>query len=103
MTTSPTADVTTSDSPGVSGAELRLDRVTNRYPSASAPAVEEFTMTNPAGKILVFVGPSGCGKTTTMRMLNRMVEPTSGTIAIGSEDALHIDPDQLRRTIGYAI
>ncbi|MCE3555284.1 ABC transporter ATP-binding protein [Pseudonocardia sp. RS11V-5] len=103
MTTSPTADVTTSDSPGVSGAEIRLDRVTKRYPNTSAPAVEEFTMTIPAGKIVVFVGPSGCGKTTTMRMINRMVEPTSGTITIGGEDALHIDPDRLRRTIGYAI
>ncbi|GLL12684.1 ABC transporter [Pseudonocardia halophobica] len=103
MTTSPTTDVTASDSPGVSGAEIRLDRVTKRYPNTAAPAVEEFTMTIPAGKVVVFVGPSGCGKTTTMRMINRMVEPTSGTITIGGRDALHIDPDQLRRTIGYAI
>jgi osmoprotectant transport system ATP-binding protein len=102
MTTSPTADVATSDAP-VSGAEIRLDRVTKHYPNTSAPAVEEFTMTIPAGKVIVFVGPSGCGKTTTMRMINRMVEPTSGTITIGGRDALHIDPDELRRTIGYAI
>lgn len=103
MTTSPTTDVTSSDAPGVSGAEIRLERVTKRYPNTAAPAVEEFTMTIPAGKVVVFVGPSGCGKTTTMRMINRMVEPTSGTITIGGRDALHIDPDQLRRTIGYAI
>ncbi|WP_433508364.1 ATP-binding cassette domain-containing protein [Pseudonocardia halophobica] len=103
MTTSPTTDVTTSDTPGVSGAEIRLERVSKRYPNTAAPAVEEFTMTIPAGKVVVFVGPSGCGKTTTMRMINRMVEPTSGTITIGGRDALHIDPDQLRRTIGYAI
>ncbi|MEU7818794.1 ATP-binding cassette domain-containing protein [Pseudonocardia sp. NPDC049154] len=103
MTTSPTTDVTSSDTRGVSGAEIRLDRVTKRYPNTAAPAVEEFTMTIPAGKVVVFVGPSGCGKTTTMRMINRMVEPTSGTITIGGRDALHIDPDQLRRTIGYAI
>jgi osmoprotectant transport system ATP-binding protein len=103
MTTSSTADVATSDAPGVSGAEIRLDRVTKHYPNTAAPAVEEFTMTIPAGKVIVFVGPSGCGKTTTMRMINRMVEPTSGTITIGGKDALHIDPDQLRRTIGYAI
>ncbi|GAA5135564.1 ABC transporter ATP-binding protein [Pseudonocardia adelaidensis] len=88
---------------GVCGAEIRLDKVTKKYPNTSAPAVEEFTMTIPAGKVIVFVGPSGCGKTTTMRMINRMVEPTSGTITIDGEDALHIDPDQLRRTIGYAI
>ncbi len=88
---------------GVSGAEIRLEKVTKKYPNTAAPAVEEFTMTIPAGKVVVFVGPSGCGKTTTMRMINRMVEPSSGTITIGGQDALHIDPDQLRRTIGYAI
>jgi osmoprotectant transport system ATP-binding protein len=88
---------------GVSGAEIRLDKVTKSYPNTAAPAVEEFSMTIPAGKVVVLVGPSGCGKTTTMRMINRMVEPTSGTITIGGRDALHINPDQLRRTIGYAI
>jgi osmoprotectant transport system ATP-binding protein len=87
----------------VSGAELRLENVTKRYPNTKAPAVDEFTMTIPAGKIVVFVGPSGCGKTTTMRMINRMVEPTSGIITIGGEDALKLDADQLRRGIGYAI
>ncbi|WP_093076096.1 ABC transporter ATP-binding protein [Pseudonocardia oroxyli] len=88
---------------GVSGAEIRLEKVTKRYPNTKAPAVEEFTMTIPAGKIVVFVGPSGCGKTTTMRMINRMVEPTSGVITIGGEDALKLDADELRRGIGYAI
>jgi osmoprotectant transport system ATP-binding protein len=88
---------------GVSGAEICLDKVTKSYPNTAVPAVEEFSMTIPAGKVVVLVGPSGCGKTTTMRMINRMVEPTSGTITIGGRDALHIDPDQLRRTIGYAI
>jgi osmoprotectant transport system ATP-binding protein len=87
----------------VSGAEIRLENVTKRYPNTKAPAVDEFTMTIPAGKIVVFVGPSGCGKTTTMRMINRMVEPTSGVITIGGEDALELDADQLRRGIGYAI
>jgi osmoprotectant transport system ATP-binding protein len=88
---------------GVSGAEIHLEKVTKSYPGTAAPAVEEFSMTIPAGEVVVLVGPSGCGKTTTMRMINRMVEPTSGTITIGGRDALHIDPDQLRRTIGYAI
>ncbi|MEK6439778.1 ATP-binding cassette domain-containing protein [Pseudonocardia sp. T1-2H] len=87
----------------MSGAEIRLENVTKRYPNTKAPAVDEFTMTIPAGKIVVFVGPSGCGKTTTMRMINRMVEPTSGVITIGGEDALELDADQLRRGIGYAI
>ena len=47
---------------------------------------------------MVFVGPSGCGKTTTMKMINRLIEPTSGTITIGGEDVTGIDPVQLRRT-----
>lgn len=57
----------------------------------------------PAGEIVVFVGPSGCGKTTTMRMINRLSEPTSGRILIGDDDALSIAPTELRRSIGYAI
>ncbi|PZG18547.1 glycine/betaine ABC transporter [Nonomuraea aridisoli] len=57
----------------------------------------------PAGELVVFVGPSGCGKTTTMKMINRLVEPTSGEIRIGGKDVLSLDPDELRRHIGYAI
>ncbi|KAA2263760.1 ATP-binding cassette domain-containing protein [Solihabitans fulvus] len=60
-------------------------------------------MTIPAGEIVVFVGPSGCGKTTTMKMINRLIEPTSGRITIGGRDALSINADQLRRQVGYAI
>ncbi|MCT2586570.1 ATP-binding cassette domain-containing protein [Actinophytocola sp. S1-96] len=55
------------------------------------------------GEITIFVGPSGCGKTTTMRMINRLIEPTSGRITIGGEDTLSLNPDELRRRIGYAI
>ncbi len=57
----------------------------------------------PAGEVVVFVGPSGCGKTTTMKMINRLIEPTSGTITIGGRDNRSLDAVQLRRTIGYAI
>jgi len=85
------------------GIEIRLDHVTKRYPGQKAAAVDDFSMVVPAGQIVVFVGPSGCGKTTTMRMINRLIEPTSGTITIGGEDALKIDPDDLRRRVGYAI
>ncbi|NKY49012.1 ATP-binding cassette domain-containing protein [Nocardia vermiculata] len=60
-------------------------------------------MTIPAGEIVVFVGPSGCGKTTTMRMINRLIEPTSGTITIAGRDVTSVDPDRLRRGIGYSI
>ncbi|PRX47823.1 osmoprotectant transport system ATP-binding protein [Prauserella shujinwangii] len=91
------------DSDNVSGVEIQLDQVTKRYPGSREPAVRDVSMTIPAGKIVILVGPSGCGKTTTMRMINRLIEPTSGTITIGGEDALRLDPDTLRRKIGYAI
>ncbi|MFD2418075.1 ABC transporter ATP-binding protein [Amycolatopsis pigmentata] len=87
----------------VSGAEIQLENVTKRYPGTREPAVGDVTMTIPAGKIVILVGPSGCGKTTTLRMINRLIEPTSGRITIGGEDALRLNPDQLRRKIGYAI
>ncbi|WP_103342212.1 ABC transporter ATP-binding protein [Amycolatopsis sp. CA-126428] len=87
----------------VSGVEIELEHVTKRYPGTREAAVDDFSMVVPAGKIVVFVGPSGCGKTTTMRMINRLIEPTSGRITIGGEDALKLDVDTLRRRIGYAI
>jgi osmoprotectant transport system ATP-binding protein len=87
----------------VSGVEIQLEQVTKRYPGTREPAVDEFSLTVPAGKIVVLVGPSGCGKTTTMRMINRLIEPTSGRITIGGEDALRLNADTLRRRVGYAI
>ncbi|QLY34362.1 ATP-binding cassette domain-containing protein [Nocardia huaxiensis] len=60
-------------------------------------------MTIPAGEIVVLVGPSGCGKTTTLRMINRLIEPSSGTITIGGQDTSAVNPDRLRRGIGYSI
>ena len=87
----------------VSGVEIQLENVTKRYPGTREAAVDNFSMTVPAGKIVVFVGPSGCGKTTTMRMINRLIEPTSGRITIGGDDALKLNPDTLRRRVGYAI
>ncbi|OZM72541.1 ABC transporter [Amycolatopsis antarctica] len=94
---------TTENNKAVSGVEIQLDQVTKRYPGTREPAVNEFTMTVPAGQIVIFVGPSGCGKTTTMRMINRLIEPTSGKITIGGEDALSLNADTLRRKVGYAI
>ncbi|MCP3799551.1 ATP-binding cassette domain-containing protein [Allokutzneria sp. A3M-2-11 16] len=88
---------------GKTGVEIHLDNVSKRYPGQKAAAVDEVTMTIPAGETVVFVGPSGCGKTTTMKMINRLIEPSAGRITIGGEDALKLDPDQLRRRIGYAI
>jgi osmoprotectant transport system ATP-binding protein len=83
--------------------DIELENVTKRYPGGRQPAVEDFSMTINAGEIVVFVGPSGCGKTTTMKMINRLIEPSSGRITIGGRDALSLDPDELRRGIGYAI
>ena len=83
--------------------EIELENVTKRYPGGRQAAVEDFSMTIAAGEIVVFVGPSGCGKTTTMKMINRLIEPSSGRITIGGRDALSLDPDELRRGIGYAI
>ncbi|UJW34298.1 ATP-binding cassette domain-containing protein [Saccharothrix sp. AJ9571] len=98
-----TSATAVANSEEVSGVEIQLEQVSKRYPGQQHPAVEDFSMVVPAGKIVIFVGPSGCGKTTTMRMINRLIEPSSGKITIGGEDALSLNPDQLRRKIGYAI
>ncbi len=85
------------------GARILLDGVTKRYNAKSAPAVDNITLEIAAGEIVMFVGPSGCGKTTTMKMINRLIEPTSGRILIGDDDVTKRDPDKLRRRIGYVI
>ena len=92
-----------SDSARTGGARILLDGVTKRYGEGSAPAVDNISMEIPAGEIVMLVGPSGCGKTTTMKMINRLIEPTSGRILIGDDDVTKRDPDELRRHIGYVI
>ncbi|TPW77891.1 betaine/proline/choline family ABC transporter ATP-binding protein [Schumannella soli] len=87
----------------VSGRPIRLDDVTKRYPGQTKPAVDGITLEIPAGKVVMFVGPSGCGKTTTLKMINRLIEPTNGRIVLGDEDVTQIDGDELRRRIGYVI
>ncbi|MGB7448058.1 MAG: ATP-binding cassette domain-containing protein [Ornithinimicrobium sp.] len=81
---------------------IRLEGVTKRFADGTV-AVDDLSLEAPAGKITVLVGPSGCGKTTSLRMINRMVEPTSGRIMINGEDAMAKKPAQLRRSIGYVI
>jgi osmoprotectant transport system ATP-binding protein len=72
------------------------------YPGGTT-AVGGLSLTAPTGKTTVLVGPSGCGKTTSLRMINRMIEPTSGTIAIDGRDTATLNPNELRRGIGYVI
>jgi osmoprotectant transport system ATP-binding protein len=90
-----------SDSTG--GARILLDGVSKQYDPKGAPAVDDITLEIAAGEIVMLVGPSGCGKTTTMKMINRLIEPTSGRIFIGDDDVTHRNADELRRHIGYVI
>jgi osmoprotectant transport system ATP-binding protein len=82
---------------------IRLESLTKRYPGQAEPAVDAISMDIPAGEIVVFVGPSGCGKTTTLKMINRIIEPTAGRIFLEGDDVTRADADQLRRRIGYVI
>nr|WP_234430508.1 betaine/proline/choline family ABC transporter ATP-binding protein [Streptomyces sp. NRRL F-4489] len=82
---------------------MRLEHLTKVYPGGGAPAVDDISMEIGAGETVVLVGPSGCGKSTTLKMINRLIEPTSGRIRIGDEDVTGIDPVRLRRKVGYAI
>ncbi|MEU8305436.1 ABC transporter ATP-binding protein [Actinomadura sp. NPDC048955] len=82
---------------------IRLEGVTKRYPGQDAPAVGDLTLSVRDGEIVVLLGPSGCGKTTTLRLINRLIEPTSGRILLDGEDVTRVDPDRLRRRIGYVI
>ena len=82
---------------------IHLDGVEKIYTPGADPAVERLTLDIHKGEILVLVGPSGCGKSTTLRLINRMIEPTSGRIIFDGEDVTDIDPNELRRRIGYVI
>ncbi|RYU13879.1 ABC transporter ATP-binding protein [Nocardioides iriomotensis] len=88
---------------GVSGVDLELKDVTKKYAGQQTPAVDGLSLHIPAGEIVMFVGPSGCGKTTSLKMINRLIEPTSGTITIDGEDVRSQKVDDLRRHIGYVI
>ncbi len=81
---------------------ISLNSVSKRYDAGGA-AVEDLTLEIVDGEICVLVGPSGCGKTTTLRMMNRLIEPTSGQIFIDGRDILGMDAVELRRGIGYVI
>ncbi|WP_432178102.1 ABC transporter ATP-binding protein [Streptomyces sp. NBC_00063] len=81
---------------------IRFDRVTKRYADGTT-AVDDLSFEVGEGELVTLVGPSGCGKTTTMMMVNRLIEPTSGRILVDGEDISQVDPVKLRRRIGYVI
>lgn len=84
-------------------AMIRLENITKQYEGSDVLAVAPLDLEIKRGEFVCLVGPSGCGKTTTLRMINRLVEPTSGTIWIDGEDVTHKDPNEMRRHIGYVI
>lgn len=81
---------------------IRFDAVSKNYPNGTT-AVDELSLELAEGGITVLVGPSGCGKTTTLRMINRMVEPTAGTVSLRGRDIREVHAPELRRGIGYVI
>jgi len=85
----------------VNAVDLEFRNVTRRY--GTVVAVDDLSLLVPAGKICVLVGPSGCGKTTSLKMVNRLIEPSEGQILIGGRDVMAQDPIELRRGIGYVI
>lgn len=84
---------------------IRLENLTKHYGPAQNPfvAVDNVSLDLPTGEICVLLGPSGCGKTTTMKMINRLIQPTSGKVIIDGRDTSTVDPIELRRSIGYVI
>ncbi len=81
---------------------IRFENIVKKYPDGTV-AVDDLSLEAPSGQITVFVGPSGCGKTTSLRMINRMIDPTSGRIWLDDRDTSAVKPAELRRGIGYVI
>jgi osmoprotectant transport system ATP-binding protein len=88
---------------GMQSPMISLQHVSKRFGASGDSAVQDLSFHVNEGKTVVLVGPSGCGKTTTMKMINRLVEPTSGQITVAGKDIMKQDPVELRRGIGYVI
>jgi osmoprotectant transport system ATP-binding protein len=88
---------------GSTAAEIVLDRVTKRYGNNPKPAIDDLSLTIPAGEICVLIGPSGGGKTTAMKMINRLIAITEGEITIDGRSVRSLEVTELRRGIGYVI
>ena len=84
-------------------AEIVFDHVTKRYGGSDRPAVDDLSLTIPAGEICVLIGPSGGGKTTAMKLVNRLITLTEGDITIDGQSVMKLNPVELRRGIGYVI
>jgi osmoprotectant transport system ATP-binding protein len=82
---------------------IRMENVTKRYAESTVASVDNLSMEIPEGSTVALIGPSGCGKTTTMRMINRLIDPSEGKIFVNGEEVTKADPVLLRRHIGYVI
>jgi len=82
---------------------IRLEHISKRFGTSLPAAVDDVSIDMPEGTTTALIGPSGCGKTTTLRMINRLIEPTAGRIVVAGEDVTKVDPVELRRRIGYVI
>lgn len=82
---------------------ITLTEVSKTFPGTATPAVDRLSLQIDEGEIVVLVGPSGCGKTTTLKMINRLIEPSGGTITVDGKDVLGLQAYELRRGIGYVI
>ena len=88
--------------PAPNAATITLDGVGKQYDDGTV-AVKSLSLEVPAGELVALIGPSGCGKSTILRMINRLIEPTSGKILLDGDDILSADAVELRRKIGYVI
>jgi osmoprotectant transport system ATP-binding protein len=82
---------------------INMEHVTKRFAADGPASVDDLSLVVPEGTTTALIGPSGCGKTTTMRMINRLIDPTDGKIIVNGEDVTKVDPVELRRHIGYVI
>jgi len=82
---------------------INMEHVTKRYAEGGPASVDDLSLVVPEGTTTALIGPSGCGKTTTMRMINRLIDPTEGKIIVNGNDVTKVDPVELRRHIGYVI
>ncbi|MBY0098261.1 ABC transporter ATP-binding protein [Mesobacillus maritimus] len=80
---------------------IKFENITKKYNRHTV--IDDFSLNIEAGQLVVFIGPSGCGKTTLLKMINRLIQPSSGKIYVNGEDISKIDPIELRRNIGYVI